>query len=168
MSEQIDRLIDETATQLTSGVPSPALRERVRARLTPMPWWRIRMWRSALGASVVAVVVIIAMKTGSWPPADATLPAPVAPPARGAAPAARPTDVVVDQSVAEPGQRAAPRARRASIAAIRPVDEMVVEAVVEPLTTEPIAAVVASVGDIEQPMPLSIGELELRPLSLEE
>jgi hypothetical protein len=156
MSEQIDRLIDDTARELTTGSPSPALREGVRARLAPgRPWWRVPLWQPALGAAVLTVAILLTLRPETKAPVVAPTVQPTV--AAAAAPA------VVAGPVAPPPVRVIRRVERAQFA-FAADDSPVEQLVVEPINAEPIATAVAVVEDVSAPMPLSIAGLEIRPL----
>jgi hypothetical protein len=163
-SVAVDALIDDTAREMTAGLPSPALRERVCARLAPR---RRPIWRPALAAAALAVLTFVLMPSGDEvPPAAPTAGEQArsgsSPPVTAAADIGEPAPVVVEQDTVRVPQRAATRAEAAAFATRED------ETMLAPLVIAPVPVLVATVEEIPGPMPLRIDGLEIPPLSIEE
>jgi hypothetical protein len=175
----LDTLIDDAARALTTGSPSAALRENVRARLVPRRGWRqVPVWQPALGAAVLGVVAMVLMSPDA--PAPTSTPAssgqaPIPGPASSGPatpPAAEQAIVLAEVRPALPGRsgggaRRVPRREQPSadnqVAA--PADPL---PPIEPLEVEPVSPIeLAVIERIPEPMPLRIQSLQIERLFFE-
>jgi len=169
---ELDALIDETARELTSGAPDPALRVRVAERIAnrSRTWWRVPVWRPVLAAVVIAVVAVLL-----WPGPRRVAPLeerPVASVERAPVPGTTaPGGVTASPPEREPETaRVTDGPRVESPRAVEP--DVLAEAgfeplVPEPLIVQPIDATLVAVDAIQVPMPLWIERLSIEPISIQ-
>ena len=147
----LDELIDSTARAMTDSAPPPALRERVRERLTPSRrWWHVPAWQPALVAAALLIVVVGRALLG--PPGEPDK--------------VRPTEDVVRQAVSGlPGgsdpstSSGSPRATSRGDT-VRPTPAPPPLGEIEPLVVETLDAPQSVAVDlIQTPMPLTIDQL---------
>jgi hypothetical protein len=165
----IDRLIDETARDLTTGTPSSALRSRVNARIVSgarIGWTPRTIWQPALATAAVAVVALVLLRPSPEP--ETTAPVSSSPTGR--------VETVESPQVAAiefaPPQVEQPQAPRMAAQSGRmvaqnnrvgtPADPL---QTIEPIAIEPMAGIeFAVVERIPEPMPLRIDQLRVEPL----
>jgi hypothetical protein len=166
--DAIDRLIDETARDLTSVSPSSALRSRVKARTAAgrrTGWTPRAIWQPVLATAVVAVVSFVLLRPSE---PDAPVPA-SSPPAARADAVESPPVAAVESALRSVEQRRAPRVvvRGAPTAAQNdrvgmPADPL---PAIEPIAIEPMTPIgFAMIEGIPEPMPLRIDQLRVEPL----
>jgi hypothetical protein len=177
--DSLDTLIDDTASQLTAGAPSSALRENVRARLAPRrAWWQVPIWQPALGAAAAAVVAIVLMSPDETVPVSPVRSSGQAP-EWGPASTGQTARPVVDQpAVVVADGRPVSTARsgeaggRASRRVLPESNQVAVPAnplpPIEPLDVEPVPPIAFAVIErLPEPVPLRIERLQIERLSLE-
>ena len=155
-SDPIDALIDDTAKEMTAGSPSIALREHLRARLTPAPraWWQVPMWQPVLGAAVlIAIAFVLLWRSPAVPggPAPVRFEPPLAP------------EVV--QAIDEPAIERVAVAPRAPVARAVRLPVLPDDINVEPLDFTPIPqSSLAAIERIAVLAPLQVEQLAIAEL----
>ena len=175
--DPLDALIDATARELTTGEPSPALRERVGARISrPRAWWQVPAWQPTVALAAATVVAAVVF----WPGKEAIAPSPVPASAPLVAelplvPEMMPAPKPEAPAVARPARRAPPLV--GAMAALEPaapptvtptaIGDDMEPLLLTPLDIAPLTMTVVA-NDPNVPMPLRIEGLSINPLTLEE